>query len=295
MLPTAEQFTGAMRALGLNNSHMIVVYDTAGLFSAPRAWWMFRVFGHKNVAVLDGGLAEWSRLGGTLDSGRKLPGKEVGDFTASEPDSRLLRTLEQVWDALETGSEQVLDARSRPRFLGEQAEPRPGLRSGHMPGARNLPFQQVLEVDRGMLMSPESLRACLQSVEIDPEKPVITSCGSGITACVLALALDRVGVNVAVYDGSRHTIISLVGTMAANIYRTRLAGPDISRVGFTDSGTKPETPCIRNIGCPCHHRSLEGTVQQTSILCQSILRCRLSDRRELRQHDMDAISARTRV
>ena len=202
MLPTAEQFTGAMRALGLNNSQTIVVYDTAGLFSAPRAWWMFRVFGHQKVAVLDGGLAAWTQLGGTLESGRELPGKEVGDFTASAPDSRLLRTLEQVWDALETGSEQVLDARSRPRFLGEQAEPRPGLRSGHMPGARNLPFQQVLELDRGMLLSPESIRECLQSVQIDPEKPVITSCGSGITACVLALALYRVAVNVAVYDGS---------------------------------------------------------------------------------------------
>jgi len=192
-----------MRDLGLNDSDRIVVYDSAGIFSAPRAWWMLRVFGHGDVAVLDGGLPAWRRAGGPLAKGTAdSRGAGPGNFNARGPDPALLRSLEQVRAALASRSEQLVDARSAPRFRGEQPEPRPGLRSGHMPGARNLPFGELLEAGTGMLKSADEIQARLQAAGVDLERPVVTSCGSGVTACVLALALDRAGATAAVYDGS---------------------------------------------------------------------------------------------
>lgn len=205
MLPPQEDFTAAMRDLGINTDDRVVVYDSAGIFSAPRAWWMLRVFGHAHVSVMDGGLPAWRAAGGALVSAVDERGvdRPPGDFTASKPDPNLLRSLEQVRDAIGGGSEQILDARSTPRFRGESPEPRPGLRSGHMPGALNLPHAQVLDPETKTLLPPDILKDRFRDAGVDLHRPVITTCGSGISACVLSLALARAGgVDAPVYDGS---------------------------------------------------------------------------------------------
>ncbi len=210
MAPTAEVFARALRgwgvARGADGGSQVVVYDTAGLFSAARAWWTFRLMGHGSVAVLDGGLPKWRGEGRPLEEGGAIapesaPGPVPGPVAGPVPDPALLADADDVARALATGGAQVVDARSRARFEGAAAEPRPGLRPGHMPGAVNLPFGEVLNAD-GTMKDRDGIRAALAAEGIDPAEPVIASCGSGITAAILSLALARLGRAAAVYDGS---------------------------------------------------------------------------------------------
>jgi thiosulfate/3-mercaptopyruvate sulfurtransferase len=198
MLPPPSEFAVAARRLGVSNASTVVVYDSVGLFSAPRAWWTFRAMGHDAVFVLDGGLPRWIAEGRPLETGWRDP--EHGDFK-SHPRAALVRDLGQVTSALRDPAIQVLDARPAARFRGEAPEPRPGLRSGHMPGARSLPFAGLIDGDS--LVAEERLRAVFGAADIDPAKPAIAACGSGVSAAVIALALARLGqTDAAVYDGS---------------------------------------------------------------------------------------------
>ncbi|HTO73297.1 MAG TPA: rhodanese-like domain-containing protein, partial [Gemmatimonadales bacterium] len=199
MLPSAEVFSRRMSALGLSNGDSIVVYDGSGAnLSAARVWWMFRVFGHPDVAVLDGGLGRWKQLGFPLESGeQQLP---PGEFTA-RPDPGGVRSLNDVKRML-GGPVQFVDARSRPRFEGREAEPRTGVRSGHLPGSRSVPYTELVDSE-GRLLPAGDLRALFSRAGIDPSRAVVALCGSGTSACAIALALDQLGArDVAVYDGS---------------------------------------------------------------------------------------------
>lgn len=200
MLPAPADFARAMAALGIGDDSMVVAYDSYGLMSAARAWWMLRTFGHEAVAVLDGGLPKWQREGRPLESGE--PGPRAVAFTPRfRPE--LVRSKQQVLANLASRAEQVLDARAAGRFTGVEPEPRAGLRGGHIPGSRNLPFTQLLDPETKTVLPPEALRARFAAAGIDPARPVVTSCGSGVTACVLALGLARIGApDAAVYDGS---------------------------------------------------------------------------------------------
>lgn len=200
-LPTPDRFAEALQSLGITEGHTVVVYDSAGLLSAPRAWWMFRVFGWERVAILKGGLPAWLRSGGDTASGLiesvSAPGLALS-FRAE-----LFADQNDVITATETGDRQILDARSPGRFSGAEPEPRPGLASGHMPTAINLPFGTLIDHECGELLPAEQLRQVLVTQGVDLDRPTITSCGSGITACILALALFVLGrESVAVYDGS---------------------------------------------------------------------------------------------
>jgi thiosulfate/3-mercaptopyruvate sulfurtransferase len=198
MLPTPEAFAGAAGALGLRRDDTIVVYDQ-GLFSAPRVWWTLRVMGFPKVFVLDGGLQKWKDDGHPITDG---PGAPVSVELAAEFHPELVRDLAAVHTALTDGGEQVVDARSQARFRGEAPEPRPGLRGGHMPGACNLPFSSVVNPD-GTLKTAEEIKVTFEQAGVDLARPIVTSCGSGVSASVLALALARLGrEDVAVYDGS---------------------------------------------------------------------------------------------
>ncbi|MDP3489277.1 MAG: 3-mercaptopyruvate sulfurtransferase [Phenylobacterium sp.] len=199
MLPDPKAFTAAASRLGLAPAHRIVVYDGQGIFSAPRVWWTLRVMGFEQVAVLDGGLKAWRAAGLPLDSG--APTLEPAPSSA-RPQLDLVRDLDAVLAALADPQVQILDARPAPRFRGEAPEPRPGLRGGHMPGACNLPWSAVVDAD-GTLRSPTELRAAFAVAGINLDRPIITTCGSGVSAAVLALALARLGVDrVPIYDGS---------------------------------------------------------------------------------------------
>ena len=199
MLPPPDVFEAEARMLGIDNDSQVVCYDCAGIFAAPRAWWMFKAMGHGAVSVLDGGFPAWRAAGGPVESGAPAA-VASGNFFA-RPDPARLRNAEEVLAALRTNSAQVIDARSAPRFRGEEAEARPGLRSGGMPGALNLPFDHVLA--DGCFRSAQELHQKFMVAGLDPVKPVIASCGSGVTAAVLALALEAAGIgNAAVYDGS---------------------------------------------------------------------------------------------
>ncbi len=198
MLPSPEDFASAMGALGVSNDLKVVVYDAAGLFSAPRLWWMLRIFGHEHVAILDGGLPKWTAEGHPLDKGEAHPTARV--FTPRF-NAAAVADLAQVRQALDSGSDQVLDARAAPRFLGRAPEPRPGLASGHMPGALNMPMTDLIA--DGRLKDPEALEAALAGIGVKGDKPVITSCGSGVSAAVITLALARLGRPMGrLYDGS---------------------------------------------------------------------------------------------
>ncbi len=200
MAPSPQVFRAAMGALGIGPGAQVVCYDSAGLFSAARAWWTFRLMGHRAVAVLDGGLPKWLREGRPIETGTAgAVAPSEGPEVARDP-ARVV-DADGVARALETGSAQVLDARARPRFRGEAPEPRPGLRAGHMPGAVNLPFGEVLNPD-GTMKDDAGLRAALAAEGVDPAEPVIATCGSGVTAAILALALERLGRTAALYDGS---------------------------------------------------------------------------------------------
>ena len=199
MLPPVEKFVSRVRAMGIGDGHRVVVYDQDGLFSAARVWWMFRVFGHDDVAVLDGGLKKW------LAEGREVkdlpPNPRERHFTGRK-DASLVRDVTQVAASLKLGEEQIVDARSPGRFSAEEKEPREGLRSGHMPGARNVHYATLFDED-GLMKSPEETRAIFEAAGVDLTKPVITTCGSGVTAAILSLALARIGHRKnALYDGS---------------------------------------------------------------------------------------------
>lgn len=200
MLPTPEEFARHAGGLGIGDDDHVIVYDGSGVnLSAPRIWWMFRVMGHDRVSVLDGGVARWRLEGRPLEAG--MSRRPAARFTA-RPTPGAVRDREAVRKALETGAEQVVDMRSAGRFAGTDPEPRPGLRGGHMPGSRNLPFNELVAPD-GTVLPPDDLRRRVAAAGIDPARPVIATCGSGVSACALVLALHLLGRNdVAVYDGA---------------------------------------------------------------------------------------------
>jgi len=199
MLPSPEKFSSRMRAMGLGDGMRIVVYDGAGLFSAPRVWWMFRVMGHDDVVVLDGGLKKWKAEGRPLDDIR--PRHSSRHFTARR-NTLIVRDREAMLHNLDTCAEQVIDARSGRRFRAEEPEPRPGLKGGHIPGSLNLPSANLVNAD-GTLKSREELVRLFDDAGIDLSRPVITTCGSGVSACILALGLAVLGhPRTSVYDGS---------------------------------------------------------------------------------------------
>ena len=199
MLPTAEAFAAAVGALGIGSGDRVIVYDVRGVISAARVWWTFRAFGHDRVAVLDGGLRAWTAAGHRVESGEPAPPRR--EFRATHR-PELVRSLDAVRRNLATRAEQIVDARSRGRFEGTEPEPRAGLRGGHIPGSVNLPYETLYRPD-GTLKPAEALRSAFVIAGVDLAKPVTTTCGSGITASVLALALHVVGhPRVAVYDGS---------------------------------------------------------------------------------------------
>jgi thiosulfate/3-mercaptopyruvate sulfurtransferase len=200
MLPPPEKFSSRMRSMGIGDGSRIVVYDRAGMFSAPRVWWMFRVMGVEDVSVLNGGLPKWKREGRPLMTGEPAP-RTTRHFTARR-NLDLVRDVDDMKALIHDKSAIIVDARSPERFAGKSPEPRAGLRSGHMPGAHNVPYGQLLNAD-GTLKSPTELERLFETAGVDPHKPVVTSCGSGITACVLALALAEKGHRrTSVYDGS---------------------------------------------------------------------------------------------
>jgi thiosulfate/3-mercaptopyruvate sulfurtransferase len=199
MLPSADEFGAAVGALGIGNDHRVVVYDVRGVVSAARVWWTFRAFGHDAVAVLDGGLKKWRAEGRPVESGDAAPSRRP--FTARlRPE--LVRDVESMRANVAGRIAQVLDARSAGRFAGTEPEPRAGLRGGHIPGSLNLPYETLYRPD-GTLKPPDELRGAVTAAGVDLGRPIVTSCGSGVTASVLALALYLIGRrDVAVYDGS---------------------------------------------------------------------------------------------
>ncbi len=200
MAPTAARFERELAALGVCNEHCVVFYDQKGILSAPRAWWMMRLFGHDNTCVLDGGLPRWRREGRALTSGDE-PAPVPGRFR-SALHARYLRGLGDVWANLEQGQELILDARSADRFHARVPEPRPGLRGGHIPGSRNLPYTELLDGGE-TLLSGEGLTRRFAAAGVTAGTAVVTCCGSGITAAVLTLGLARAGLpSGALYDGS---------------------------------------------------------------------------------------------
>lgn len=198
MLPRPEAFSSAMRKLGIGDGETILLYDGAGLFSAPRVWWTFRVFGAERVFILDGGFPKWQAEGRPVEAGPVS--RQPRHFTA-RIDHGAVASLDDVRNALQSGVAQVVDARSPGRFRGEAAEPWPGLRSGRMPGSLNVPWEALVE--NGRLVAPEQIARAFVAGGVDLDKPVITSCGSGVSAAILWLALDAIGKHPkALYDGS---------------------------------------------------------------------------------------------
>ncbi len=199
MLPSPVKFASRVRKLGLGDGSRMVIYDQLGLRSAARVWWTFRAMGHEDVVVLDGGLPKWIAEGRPITDGPPQPRER--HFTVRYSND-LVRDLGQVKRALASGKEQLVDARPAGRFTGETPEPREGLRGGHMPGAFNVPASEILAPD-GTVKNAEQLKAIFEKSGVDLNRPIITTCGSGITAAILSLALARVGKDrVPVYDGS---------------------------------------------------------------------------------------------
>ncbi|MBC7131868.1 MAG: 3-mercaptopyruvate sulfurtransferase [Roseovarius sp.] len=199
MVPPVEKFMSKLRAMGVGDGHQVVVYDTHGLFSAARVWWLFRLMGQENVAVLDGGLPKWQAEGREIED---LPPVVRDRHMTVRRQNHMVKDVTQVSAAAKLGDHEILDARSAGRFRGEEPEPRPGLRSGHIPGSKNVPFTTLLNPDKTM-KDPDALRAAFAAAGVDLGKPVITTCGSGLTAAVINLALERIGKSDhALYDGS---------------------------------------------------------------------------------------------
>ena len=200
MLPAGEKFANRARKLGLGDGNRIVVYDSGGWMAAPRTWWMFRVFGHDDVAVLDGGLAKWRAEGRAVDDHPAMPRER--HFTA-RMNTLLVRDIEQVRAASADGREQIVDARSAGRFAGTEPEPRAGLRGGHVPASLSLPFGELIDPESRTLLDADALRDRFAAAGVDLGRPVVTTCGSGVSAAVLTLALHLIGHrDLAIYDGS---------------------------------------------------------------------------------------------
>ncbi|MCE8005583.1 3-mercaptopyruvate sulfurtransferase [Aestuariivita sp.] len=199
MAPPPEKFMSRMRAMGVGDGHQVVVYDGAGVNSAARVWWLFRLMGQENVAVLDGGFPKWQAEGHPVED---LPPVVRDRHMTVRVQNHLVRDVTQVSSASKLGDHEIIDARSPGRFAGTEPEPRDGLRAGHIPGSRSLPFQQLLN-DDGTMKPVSALRAVFETSGVDLAKPAITTCGSGVTAAILALALERIGkTDWSVYDGS---------------------------------------------------------------------------------------------
>ena len=199
MAPPPEMFISRMRAMGVGDGHQVVVYDGSGLFSAARVWWTFRLMGKADVAVLDGGLPKWQAEGRPVED---MPPIVRDRHITVQRQAHLVKDVTQVAAAAKLGDYAIIDARSPGRFKGEEPEPRPGLRSGHIPGAVNVPYREVLNGD-GTMKSPDALRNLFTAAGVDLKRPAITSCGSGVTAAVLSLALERIGKrDHSLYDGS---------------------------------------------------------------------------------------------
>jgi len=197
MLPTPEDFSRSMSSLGLSDINTIVVYEQEGVFSAPRAWWTLRTFGAQHVYLLDGGLRAWTEAGLPTESGPVHRAPAIFHATLNQ---KAVKNLSQLKDKI-TNRQQILDARSAARFNGTAPEPRPGLSSGHMPGATSLPFTELIE--DGRLKPADKLRDLFLAKQVDLQQPITTTCGSGVTAAVVALGLEVVGApNVSLYDGS---------------------------------------------------------------------------------------------
>lgn len=199
MAPPPEKFVSRMRAMGVGDGHQVVVYDGAGLFSAARVWWTFRLMGKTDVAVLDGGFPKWQAEGRPVEDMR--PVLRDRHITVSRQ-AHLVRDVTQVAAAAKLGDHVIIDARSPGRFSGAEPEPRPGLRSGHIPGAINVHYATLLNAD-GTMKAPAALRRVFEAAGVDLSKPAITTCGSGVTAAILSLALERIGKrDHSLYDGS---------------------------------------------------------------------------------------------
>jgi thiosulfate/3-mercaptopyruvate sulfurtransferase len=199
MAPPVEKFMSRMRAMGIGDGHQVVVYDGSGLFSAARVWWTFRLMGKMDVAVLDGGFPKWQAEGRDVED---MPPVVRDRHMTVSRQNQMVKDVTQVAHAAKLAQAEIIDARAAARFRGEVAEPRPGLRSGHIPGSKNVPFATLLN-DDGTMKAPADLRAVFEAAGVDLSKPAITTCGSGVTAAILSLALERIGHRThALYDGS---------------------------------------------------------------------------------------------
>lgn len=199
MAPPVEKFVSRMRGMGIGDGHRVVVYDSHGIFSAARVWWLFRLFGKTDVAVLDGGFPKWRAEDRPVEDGQPILRER--HFTARR-NAALVRDVTQVAAAAKVGDVQIVDARSVGRFRGDEPEPRPGLRGGRIPGSKNVPYAALLNSD-GTMKEPDELRVIFEEAGVDVGQPVITSCGSGVSAAVLNLALERLGNRRhSLYDGS---------------------------------------------------------------------------------------------
>lgn len=199
MAPPVEKFISRMRAMGIGDGHQVVVYDGSGLFSAARVWWTFRLMGKLDVAVLDGGFPKWRAEGREVED---MPPVVRDRHITVQRQSGLIKDVTQVAQASKLAQTEIIDARATARFRGEAAEPRPGLRAGHIPNSKSLPFGNLLNPDNTM-KAPAALKTVFEAAGIDLSKPAITTCGSGVTAAILSLALERIGHrNHALYDGS---------------------------------------------------------------------------------------------
>ncbi len=199
MAPPVEKFMSRLRAMGVGDGHQVVVYDGAGLMSAARVWWLFRLMGQENIAVLDGGMPKWQAEGHEIED---LPPVIRDRHMTVRVQNHLVRDVTQVSSAAKLADHEIIDARSAARFAGTAPEPRAGLRSGHIPGSRNVPFDTLLNKN-GTMKSPDECRAVFEAAGVDLSKPAITSCGSGVTAAILSLALERMGKkDHSLYDGS---------------------------------------------------------------------------------------------
>lgn len=199
MVPPVEKFMSRMRKMGVGDGHQIVVYDGSGLFSAARVWWMFRLMGKTDIAVLDGGFPKWQAEGRAVED---MPPVIRDRHMTVTRQNQMVKDVTQVASASKLGDYVIVDARSADRFSGETPDPRVGVRSGHIPNARNVFYRDVLNPDNTM-KSPEVLAEVFRKAGVDLTKPAILSCGSGVTACILALAMERIGkTDHAIYDGS---------------------------------------------------------------------------------------------
>ena len=200
MYPAADQFARDVGALGISSDDTVVAYDAGGWVAAPRAWWMFLSYGHANVKVLDGGLKKWKAEGRAIETGKSSP--KPGTFSAAL-DKSYIRSKAQIIANLDSRKEQLIDARAANRFEGSVPEPRAGIRSGHIPASRNLPYNLLFDAATGAMKPLEELRQAFTGTGLDLDKPIVTTCGSGVSAAVLTLALYRLGVRgSALYDGS---------------------------------------------------------------------------------------------